>query len=136
MAISPDPPDKAAIERFLEDPAAGARVVFEGVVRNHHDGHPVLYLEYEAYPEMARAQIEGIARAIAGRWPTCRVAIAHRIGRLEIGDTAVVVGVATAHRADAFEACRFGIDRVKADVPIWKREFYADGTASWQENCC
>lgn len=111
-------------------------MVFEGVVRNHHDGRPVLHLEYEAYPEMATRQIETIIAAMAQRWPTYRVAVVHRVGPLEIGDTAVIVGVATAHRADAFEACRFGIDQVKADVPIWKREYYSDGTASWQENCC
>lgn len=136
LAVTAEPLDRAAVDRFLEDPAAGARVVFEGIVRNHHDGRPVRHLEYEAYEEMALRQIEAIARAIAERWPTYRVAIVHRVGRLEIGDGAVVVGVSTAHRADAFEACRFGIDQVKADVPIWKREFYADGTASWQENCC
>lgn len=136
IAITPEPLDRAAVERFLEDPAAGARVIFEGIVRNHHDDRPVLHLEYEAYEEMALRQIEAIAGAITRRWPTYRVAIVHRVGHLEIGETAVIVGVSTAHRADAFEACRFGIDQVKADVPIWKREFYADGTSSWQENGC
>ncbi len=136
VAVSTEPIDREAIGRFLEDPAAGAQVVFEGIVRNHHDGRQVLHLEYEAYAEMARRQIQSIADTITERWPAYRVAIVHRIGRLEIGQTAVIVGVATAHRAEAFEACRFGIDQVKADVAIWKREFYSDGTASWQENAC
>ncbi|MBM3275050.1 MAG: molybdenum cofactor biosynthesis protein MoaE [Candidatus Sericytochromatia bacterium] len=136
IEVSAESLDKAAVEAFLEDPAAGARVVFEGIVRNHHDGRRVLHLEYEAYAEMAARQMAAIAGEIKRRWPAYRVAIVHRVGRLEIGEAAVIVGVSTAHRADAFEACRFGIDRVKADVPIWKREFYADGTSSWQDNHC
>jgi molybdopterin synthase catalytic subunit len=136
IGVSAEPLDKAAVEAFLEDPAAGARVVFEGIVRNHHHGRSVLHLEYEAYAEMAARQMAGIAEELKRRWPAYRVAIVHRVGRLEIGEAAVIVGVATVHRADAFEACRFGIDQVKADVPIWKREFYADGTSAWQDNHC
>ncbi|MBM3269860.1 MAG: molybdenum cofactor biosynthesis protein MoaE [Candidatus Sericytochromatia bacterium] len=136
LGIQPEPIDRAAVERFLADPTAGAVLVFEGVVRDHHEGRAVLRLEYESYPEMALGQIATIAAEMRVRWPVARVAIVHRIGPLDIGETAVIVGVATPHRAEAFEACRFGIDQVKADVAVWKREFYADGTSAWQENAC
>ncbi len=128
--------DPTAIDRHLEDPASGGRVLFEGVVRDRHHDRQVLALEYEAYAEMAGEQLRAIAATMTARWPIRRVAIVHRIGRLLVGETAVVVGVASLHRAEAFEACRYGIDAVKRDVPIWKHEHYADGTSRWQENDC
>ncbi len=136
LGIQSEPLDRPHVDRFLADAKAGAVLVFEGVVRDHHDGRPVHHLEYETYQEMAMRQIAAIAAAMRGNWPLARIAIVHRVGRLEIGEAAVIVGVSSAHRAEAFEACRFGIDQVKADVAIWKREFYADGTAAWQDNHC
>src|SRR6266545_1525946 len=109
--LSPD--DIAA---RVDDPAAGGVVIFSGVVRNETGGRPVKFLEYEA-----RA-------AIRGRWPGVkRVAMLHRIGRLEIGESSVLIAVSAAHRGDAFEACRYAIDTLKRIVPVWKKEHFEDG---------
>jgi molybdopterin synthase catalytic subunit len=116
----------------LTAPADGALCLFLGVVRNENGGRPVLHLEYEAYDEMALGMMEDIAARAAARWPVSEVRVVHRVGRLEIGEASVAVAVASPHRAEAFEACRFVIDTLKATVPIWKREFYADG-AVWLE---
>jgi molybdopterin synthase catalytic subunit len=108
-------------------PEDGAVCLFLGVVRNENGGRPVRHLEYEAYEEMARPLMEEIAAEAGRRWPVTDVHIVHRLGRLEIGEPSVAVAVAAPHRAAAFEACRFAIDTLKATVPIWKKEFYADG---------
>ena len=100
---------------------------FIGAVRDHARGRSIRYLEYEAYPEMAVQEMERIADEASRRWPDTRVAIAHRVGHLEIGDLAVVVVAASPHRAEAFEACRFAIDTLKETVPIWKKEVATDG---------
>jgi molybdopterin synthase catalytic subunit len=113
-------------------PADGAVCLFLGVVRNENGGRPVRHLEYEAYEDMALPMMEEIARETRGRWPVTEVAIVHRLGRLEIGEPSVAVAVAAPHRGAAFEACRYAIDTLKATVPIWKKEFYADG-AVWLE---
>jgi molybdopterin synthase catalytic subunit len=102
------------------------------VVRNKNGGRPVRHLEYEAYEEMALPLMQEIAREARGRWPVTEVRIVHRLGRLEIGETSVAVAVTAPHRGAAFEACRYAIDTLKATVPIWKKEFYADG-AVWLE---
>lgn len=112
--------------------ADGAVCLFLGVVRNENAGRPVLYLEYEAYQEMALAVLEQLAADARRRWPVTDVRVVHRLGRLEIGEASVAVAVVSPHRAEAFEACRFTIDTLKATVPIWKKEFYADG-AAWLE---
>jgi molybdopterin synthase catalytic subunit len=106
---------------------AGGLVTFVGAVRDHSRGHSIKFLEYEAYPEMAEREMQKIADEAAERWPGTRVAIAHRIGHLEIGDAAVVIAAASPHRAAAFEACRFAIDTLKQTVPIWKKEVATDG---------
>jgi molybdopterin synthase catalytic subunit len=113
-------------------PRDGAVCLFVGTVRNENGGRPVLHLEYEAYEEMALAEMERIAAEVAGRWPVSAVQIIHRLGRIEIGEASVAVAVTSPHRAEAFEACRHAIDTLKATVPIWKKEFYADG-AVWLE---
>jgi molybdopterin synthase catalytic subunit len=105
----------------------GGVVTFIGVVRNENRGKQVLYLEYEAYPEMAVAKMREIGGEIAARWGLGHVAIVHRMGRLEIGEASVVIAVAAPHRDVAFEACRYAIDRLKETVPVWKKEVYADG---------
>ena len=113
-------------------PADGAVCLFLGVVRNENGGRAVKHLEYEAYEDMARPLMEEIEAEARRRWPVTDVRIVHRLGRLEIGEPSVAVSVTSPHRAAAFEACRYAIDTLKATVPIWKKEFYADG-AVWLE---
>lgn len=126
------PIDVATLAAGLRCGEDGAVVVFEGIVRNHSGGRPTLYLEYEAYDAMALEQMRAIAREARQTWPIDRVAIVHRLGRLEIGETSIAIVVTSAHRAPAFDACRHAIDRVKKSVPIWKKEYFADG-AVWVE---
>jgi molybdopterin synthase catalytic subunit len=111
----------------IAGPDAGGVVSFVGVVRNHARGQTVDHLEYEAYPEMAVREMEKIVEAAAKKWQGTRVAIAHRTGRLGIGEAAVIIVAASAHRAEAFEACRYAIDTLKETVPIWKKEVTPDG---------
>ncbi len=113
-------------------PGDGALALFVGVVRNENAGRSVLHLEYEAYEEMALQELESIDAETRRRWPVSDVRIVHRLGRMEIGEASVAVAVASPHRGEAFEACRFAIDTLKKSVPIWKKEFYADG-AVWLE---
>ncbi|MBM4265120.1 MAG: molybdenum cofactor biosynthesis protein MoaE [Deltaproteobacteria bacterium] len=112
------------------DPAAGAVVLFVGTTRDHNDGRRVERLEYEAYPGMAEKEIERIAEEATARWPIARIAVVHRTGVVPIGDASVAIAASSAHRADAFAAARFTIDRLKELVPIWKKEFF-DGGAVW-----
>lgn len=116
----------------LKAPQDGATVAFEGIVRNHSHGRKTLYLEYEAYEPMALRKMEEIGREVKEKFPVDRVGMIHRIGRLEIGETSVAIIVTSAHRAAAFEACRYAIDRLKQIVPIWKKEYFQDG-AVWAE---
>ena len=105
----------------------GAVVTFLGLVRNHNAGRRVTHLEYEGYGPLALKAFERIGSEIAVRWPGARLALHHRIGRLEIGEASVVIVTASAHRADAFASCRYAIERVKQIAPIWKREFFEGG---------
>ena len=112
----------------VTDAAVGAVVTFVGVVRGTSEGRQVRYLEYEAYPEMAERTLAQIGEEVRARWlEILRVAIVHRVGRLGIGETAVVIALAAAHRPGVFDALRFAIDRLKEIVPIWKKEVWADG---------
>jgi molybdopterin synthase catalytic subunit len=120
------------ISARLKAPEDGAIVVFEGIVRNHSGGRRTLYLEYEAYEEMALKQMGVIASAMCGQLGADSVALVHRLGRLEIGETSVLIAVTSAHRRAAFEACRYGIDTLKQTVPIWKKEYFQDG-AVWAQ---
>jgi molybdopterin synthase catalytic subunit len=113
-------------------PADGALCLFLGVVRNQNGGRSVTHLEYEAYEAMALAVMEEIEAEARRRWPVTDLRLVHRLGRLEVGEASVAVAAAAPHRAEAFAACRFAIDTLKAQVPIWKKEFYADG-AVWIE---
>jgi len=116
----------------LGDPAIGAVIAFVGVVRGVTDGREVLYLEYEAYPEMAEEMLRQIGDEIRERWKTIReVAIVHRLGRLEIGGISVVIALSAAHRPELFDAVHYAIDRLKEIVPIWKKEVWTDG-AEWR----
>jgi len=124
--------DTAAVLRAVKAGEDGAVAVFEGIVRNHSRGRRTLFLEYEAYAPMALAQMEELAETALERFAVREVAMVHRVGRLEIGETSVLIAVASAHRAAAFEACRWLIDTLKKKVPIWKKEHFEDG-AVWAD---
>jgi molybdopterin synthase catalytic subunit len=109
---------------------SGGIVTFAGMVRDVSEGKRVEFLEYEAYEPMALGKLEQVAREARERWPVKAIAIQHRLGRLEIGDDAVVIAVSCPHRAEAFEACRYTIDRLKEIVPIWKKE-HGEGGEVW-----
>jgi molybdopterin converting factor subunit 1 len=124
--------DPRRLESAVAHPGAGAVCTFTGVVRDNSRGEAVTHLEYEAYPGMAERQMRAIATEIGERWPEARVAMAHRTGRLEIGEASVVVSVSSPHRAEAIAACKWGIDRLKESVPIWKKEHASSG-GTWIE---
>lgn len=128
--LSSAPLDLATLVARVEAPDRGAVTSFLGLVRDHHAGRRVTRLEYSAYAPMAEAECARIVSEAEVRWPV-RVALEHRIGTLEIGDAAVAIAAGAAHRDEAFAACRFVIEEVKRRVPIWKKEFYADGTIEW-----
>jgi len=128
--LSATPIDLVTLIARIESPAYGGVASFLGQVRDHHDGRTVRRLEYSAYGPMAEAECARIVAEAEARWPV-RVALEHRVGVLEIGDVAVAVAAAGAHRDEAFAACRFVIEEVKRRVPIWKKEFYQDGAVQW-----
>jgi len=122
-------------ERVRKD-EHGAVVVFVGIVRrNSDDDRAVSGLSYEAYQELAVGEMKVIAQEVVSRFSPCEIAMQHRIGDLQVGDPSVAVAVGTAHRAQAFDACRYAIDELKRRVPIWKKEHYIIGEAQWRENC-
>jgi molybdopterin synthase catalytic subunit len=127
IRIVRDRVDVAALEAAVADPAAGAICTFVGATRENNVGRKVLRLEYEAYEAMALSEIRKLAQEAGRRWEITRVAITHRIGVVEIGETSVAIAVSAPHRAEAFEACRFAIDRLKEIVPIWKKEHFEGG---------
>jgi len=119
--------DREEIVQSVATPESGAIATFDGRVRNHARERPVTHLHYEAFPEMALKELEKIRAEAMQRWPLNGMAIVHRVGRMEIGESSVFIAVSSAHRKDAFEACRFAIDTLKTTVPIWKKEHYQDG---------
>lgn len=125
--LTDSPLDPRRLEAAVARAGAGAICTFTGVVRDNSRGRATQRLEYEAYPGMAEAQMRAIAAEIGERWPQARVAMAHRTGRLEIGEASVVVCVSAPHRAEAIAACQWGIDRLKETVPVWKKEFFEGG---------
>jgi molybdopterin synthase catalytic subunit len=131
VRITTDPLEPSDALRFVSDPAAGGEVLFAGTVRDHSDAGAVTGLEYEAWEERASDMLAGIGRELFERWPICRAALWHRFGSLAVGEVSVVVCVSAAHRGEAFEAARHGIERIKHDVPIWKKEHLPDGVAHW-----
>jgi molybdopterin synthase catalytic subunit len=122
--------DVEAVRKTVLTPSAGGVDIFIGTTRNHSDGKKVLSLEYEAYEPMASAVLHDIERAVRARWPIENIAIVHRIGKVEIGEASVVIAVSAVHRREAFEACRWAIDTLKKDAPIWKKEQF-EGGAEW-----
>lgn len=122
----------AEIYTLADDPANGAVVIMSGTVRNQTDGKSVVALEYQAYEPMAVRVFSSIAADIRHRWSAVnRVVIHHRTGRLQIGEISVIVAVGCPHRSEAFEACKYAIDTLKHNAPIWKKEHWADGSSSW-----
>ncbi len=127
-----EPIASQAIVASLKAPEDGAVVVFDGIVRNHSGGRRTLYLDYEAYEPMAYAKMREIGARMRVKFPIHRIAMVHRLGRLEIGETSVLIAISSPHRDAAFEACRYAIDTLKRVVPIWKKEYFANG-AVWAE---
>jgi len=128
IEVTAEPLSERTVAQAVEHPGAGGIALFSGVVRDQTGGRRVKFLEYEAHGPMALAKMREIATAIRERWPaTARIALVHRIGRLEIGESSVMIAVSSPHRGPAFEACRFAIDTLKETVPIWKKEYFEDG---------
>lgn len=131
VRVTDEPLDPNQAMGFVADPAAGGTVLFSGTVRDHSDAGPVNGLEYEAWEERAAELLAAIGDEVLEKWPVCRVALLHRIGRLAVGEVSVLVCCSAPHRAEAFEAARHGIERIKQDVPIWKKEGLVSGEAHW-----
>jgi MoaE-MoaD fusion protein len=130
FALIRSPIDAAALVREVRSEPDGAIVTFDGFVRNESSGRRTLYLDYEAYETMALAKMREIGQLLHEKFAIDRVAIVHRLGRLQIGETSVFIAVSAPHRGPAFEACRVAIDTLKRTVPIWKKEYFQDG-AVW-----
>jgi molybdopterin synthase catalytic subunit len=131
VRIGAMPLDPAAALAWVDDPGAGGTCVFVGTVRDHSDAGHVTGLTYEAWEEEAGRRMREVAAEMLDRWPVRKVALLHRTGELGVGDASVVVACSAPHRAEAFEACRHGIERVKGDVPICKKEALTAGEAHW-----
>jgi molybdopterin synthase catalytic subunit len=132
ILLTREPLNRDALVGAVSHASVGGIVVFEGVVRDNARGRQVRYLEYDTYEEMAQQQIRKIIAEATERWGVERIAVAHRFGRLEIGEASVIIVVASPHRGEAFEACRYIIDTLKATVPIWKKEVTPTGE-EWVE---
>lgn len=129
--VTTEPLSVQMLNDLVKRPTDGAVVTFDGIVRNHFEGRSVRYLEYEAYAPMAEKKLAAIGEEVRQKFAIGDIAMVHRIGRLEVGESSIVIAVAAPHRQAAFEACAYAMDRVKADVPVWKKEFFADGEAHW-----
>ena len=129
--VTTDPLSVQQVNDLVKSPTDGAVVTFDGIVRNNFDGRPVRYLEYEAYAVMAEKKLAEIGAEVQQKFTVGKIAMMHRIGHLEIGESSIVIAVAAPHRHAAFEACAYAMDRVKAEVPVWKKEFFADGADHW-----
>ncbi|MCI7306495.1 MULTISPECIES: molybdenum cofactor biosynthesis protein MoaE [Trueperella] len=128
--VQDTPIDSAAVADSIRNVAAGALVVFEGIVRNHDAGRGVTGIEYSCHPSAAEV-VAGVAAEVADRHPECRVAVVHRVGKLAIGDLAMVAAVASPHRGASFAAIADVVDTIKAKLPVWKRQLFTDGTDEW-----
>lgn len=136
LHFTDDPLDVHAFRRDLDSPRAGAVLVFEGTVRDHSPaGEGIIALEYEVKRPMADRIVAAILADVRARYPVEAASVLHRVGRVSLMEPTVLVGVASAHRSEAFAACRELIDRVKHEAPIWKRELFPDGKGRWSEGC-
>jgi molybdopterin synthase catalytic subunit len=133
--LTDGPIDTAALIRRVMRPSDGAYVLFDGVVRDHHEGHAVESILYEAYRPMAEKEIDKIVTNTAHQYPDVAIAVLHRLGNLRVGESSIAIVCASPHRAEAFAACRMLIDRIKETVPIWKKERGPDGEewVGWQK---
>lgn len=131
LLLTTEPLDLAEAAALVADPGAGGTCIFSGTVRDHSPAGRVTGLRYEAYEDLARARLRELAEELGARWPLRRVAILHRTGDLDVGEISVIVACSAAHRAEAFEACREGIEQLKERVPVWKKEFLVSGESSW-----
>lgn len=125
--ITQSPIDVQELSDFVADPGAGALTTFVGTTRNTNDGRQVIRLEYEGYPGMAEKEMAKIAAEALARWPVTKIAMIHRLGRVDIGEASVAIAVSSGHRHAAFEACHYAINQLKETVPIWKKELYEGG---------
>ena len=130
MYLTTEPIDVGSLLAQVQSPSRGGVACFIGTVRDHHGGREVVRLDYSAYLPMAEAECARIVAEAEAQWP-CGIGLKHRIGTLEIGDTAVAIAAASSHRDQAFAACRYVIEEVKRRVPVWKREYYGDGSVEW-----
>jgi molybdopterin synthase catalytic subunit len=137
MYLTDDPIDPRALVDRVMRKSDGAYVLFEGVVRNHHDGKAVESIFYDAYRPMAEKEMDAIVREVEAQFPDVAIAVVHRLGLLVVGDSSIAIVAASPHRAEAFAACRVVIDRIKETVPIWKKERGPDGEewVGWQGKC-
>lgn len=129
--LTTKPIDASALLAEVQNEQDGAQLLFLGVVRNHHQGREVLRIDYEAYEPMARKELQKIAEEVAAEHGLQRVLVVHRFGRHEIGDASVAIVIGSPHRAAAYAASKQIMDRIKVDVPIWKKEYFANGTVEW-----
>lgn len=140
IQLTRQPIDEPLLLKQAGHDACGAVMCFSGTVRNHHQGMPVVKLAYEAYVPMALSEIEKVVNEAKKKWPDLKkVQAIHRFGEMNVGESSIFITVATPHRPEAFASLRFLIDRIKRDVPIWKKEFYESGTSDWlhpEEGCC
>ncbi len=133
VSLGEDPLDLGALVTLVAGPGRGGIATFSGTVRDHFEGRAVLQLSYEAYPEMALTEMSRLCDVVETRWPGVAIAMAHRLGCLDLGESAVCIAAGAPHRAEAFDACRFAIDELKRRIPIFKKEIYTDGS-SWKAN--
>jgi molybdopterin synthase catalytic subunit len=131
IRLTHDPIDYFALTEQVRRANCGGVVTFLGTVRDLTDGRVTTALDYEAYPAMAEKKLAEIERETRERWPVGEIVLVHRLGHLDVGDVSVAVAVSCPHRGEAFEACRYAIDRLKEIVPIWKKENWADGSSEW-----
>ena len=129
--VTTEPLNVQQISDLVKRPTDGAVVTFDGIVRNNFDGRSVRFLEYETYAAMAEKKMAEIGADVRQKFAVGAIAMVHRIGHLEIGESSIVISVAAPHRQAAFEACAYAMDRVKAEVPVWKKEFFVDGADHW-----
>ena len=129
--VTSEPLDPNELLDAVREDESGAVVLFHGVARNNSDGRAVVALEYDAHPSLAEKKLREVAGEVRTRWPITAIAVLHRIGRLEIGETSLLVAVSSAHRQQAFEASQYAVDRIKQIVPVWKKEIWEDGSGEW-----
>jgi molybdopterin synthase catalytic subunit len=133
IEVTSDPLDPGKLAAAVRKDESGAVIVFSGVARNNSEGRRVEALEYEAHATLAEKKLREVAGEVRSRWPVTGVAIAHRVGRLTIGETSLLVAVSSPHRREAFEACQYAVDRIKQTVPVWKKEIWEGGGGAWVE---